>query len=353
MRPRGGRHGGERPVEVAVGVAWSKRCGQTIQPWKSGGIRRASSEAQARDCIVLQRRRRRTVGVVEALIAYSGVDQESRGDWLIVVQARNGAIDRLHAHGRDRLRQAIVTGQLIRGQLVEVKRQSGIIGQNLIDLDGWSLLIIWGRVQLHVVAGGIRVGRLWDQVLNLDRYGIEPALRNLVAGEHRRHDLPVWQRGTRGWIVDRAVENRLSRRIGADILAGKKGDGTEVTGPHGGRRQGQEARSVGIGHVAEDLFAEEEERLVLAVVEFRDIDRTTDRAAEIVLAAARIGLRNGGGKIRPLRVQVFVRQVFVRAAMQLVGSRLGGEVVEPTAHLAELRGKGAGLQRELLYCVHG
>jgi len=51
-------------------------------------------------------------------------------------------------------------------------------------------------------------------------------------------------------------------------------------------------------------------------------------------------------EVRAISVQIFVGQIFVARAVELIGAGLGGEVVKPATHLAELSREVAGLERE-------
>src|SRR5262249_6608975 len=95
--------------------------------------------------------------------------------------------------------------------------------------------------------------------------------------------------------------------------------------------------------VAECFVVEREESLVLAVVDFGNPHGPGEGAAEIVFPAERPDIHK-----RPLRVERFVREVFVSAAMQRVGAGFDREVEQTARYLAELRRVVTGLERELL-----
>ena len=138
-------------------------------------------------------------------------------------------------------------------------------------------------------------------------HAAEPVLRNRVVGEQVA-DVAGAARGEPG--AGRIVDG------GHDAAASPA---TEVARVVRSGRNGQ-SLDVAAGAIAESLVSGEEERLVLAVVDLRDIDRAANGAAEIALLENRglVGKEAAG-------VHGVVAQFFEQIAVHGVGARLGGK----------------------------
>src|SRR5205085_2662609 len=97
--------------------------------------------------------------------------------------------------------------------------------------------------------------------------------------------------------------------------------------------------------IVDALIAEEEERLVLAVVDARNVDRAANRSAPAVeqeIRARRAGLVQEEvvrPKARPL-------ESIAHRAMEVVSAALDADVGDAALGLSELRVEGRGLHLE-------
>ena len=174
-------------------------------------------------------------------------------------------------------------------------------------------------------------------------------------------DLPKAQR-LAGRINRRRASDSICNR-GAENAAGTRDIGKatgcgKIARPVGSRRH--RLNAVGsCSALPELLEIEEEEGLVVAVVNFRNGDRSAYRESIIVpshgvadvLARFIRALRAGIGE-RQAGVQSFVHEVVVGAAVVLIGARFHGVVDGAAANLAILRGKITGLDTYLLDGIH-
>ena len=85
----------------------------------------------------------------------------------------------------------------------------------------------------------------------------------------------------------------------------------------------------------------------MPVVKMRNADGAAEGAAEIILPAG-----SPRSRVRLMRIQVLIGQTIENTAVILVGSRLCGEVVDPSLGLAELGGVVTGLQADFFQGFH-
>ncbi len=147
----------------------------------------------------------------------------------------------------------------------------------------------------------------------------------------------------RRWVVDSVLENRPAQKIRAEIPLRPELRTAEVAASqcviwHRGCPEGCSILVLIL------LVVPEEERSVLAVINFRNKDWTANRKATVVnlprradmLPVTVIGKWN-------TRIQRLVGSVQVGAAAQLIRSAARRKIEEPAGDLSELGGKIRGL----------
>ena len=104
--------------------------------------------------------------------------------------------------------------------------------------------------------------------------------------------------------------------------------------------------------IVDALVAEQEEGLVLAVVDFRDANRTADGTAPAVEQEVRTR-RAGLVQEEIVGPETGALEGVVDAAVEVVGAALDADVGDAALGLAELGVEGVGLDLELLHDVGG
>ena len=179
-------------------------------------------------------------------------------------------------HLRDRNRQA-VRAVVMRPPVPRVvARQLVVAREVVVDLERRDRFDRVGRERLIPVVDHPRARRARDEILNLQRDGIEQLARNHVVRERIAHDLAV-DDARRSRVVDGVFHDRPARADRSRARAGQRL--AEIAVPHPvGRHRLQEpgARL----DLAELLEAVEEERPVAPVVDPGHDDRPAEAAAE-------------------------------------------------------------------------
>src|SRR6266849_6793620 len=121
--------------------------------------------------------------------------------------------------------------------------------------------------------------------MNFCGYRIDTACRNCIVRERTSNNASIYILRRIG-IVNLVRKDRSAERIATDLIPENL---AEVPIPHRAGWHGSEVSSRVHG-IAIHLEIEQEECFIAAIVEFGNPDRTADGAAEIVLAAARIGV---------------------------------------------------------------
>src|SRR5581483_8486755 len=103
----------------------------------------------------------------------------------------------------------------------------------------------------------------------------------------------------------------------------------ELSAQHARRGNGRDR--IGEGDISSRLFGEKEKSLIFLLIELRDPNRSSDRAAKIVIAQHCGLVRLPLEKLTVLRevvirIEYIVADEFVHAAMQVAGARLGYHV---------------------------
>ena len=190
--------------------------------------------------------------------------------------------------------------------------------------------------------------RLGNQVLQFDRGWIETRRGDQISHVLCAHARAVGSNLLAGRIEDHSFEHLVPQPIGGS--GARECASIQQVGeiPRAISQRGDRGHLVAHDTgLAEPLVVEEEERLVLAVVDLGDEDRTTDGAAEIVTALLVADVIEG--VVRPQRL---IDQVVVSRAMEAVRSRPGGVLDQAGARLAELGGIVRGLNGHFFQRVH-
>src|SRR5262249_884158 len=141
-----------------------------------------------------------------------------------------------------------------------------------------------------------------------------------------------------GRIVNHAFDHRTTKRIDSDRAGIRRYRRTEVTTAVS-RRWNRCKLVIHDACVAVFLPVEKEKRLVGAVVNARNHDRTSDVEAIIVSPAAWAGIAVGmTGTERGPGIQGFVHEIVVPNTMELIRARLHGVVENAAAGLSVLGG---------------
>ncbi|MGH9847837.1 MAG: hypothetical protein ACREEM_54820, partial [Blastocatellia bacterium] len=275
--------------------------------------------------------------------------EQRRAQRVVVIDADGFAGDRLVAALGDRVFQSVLPVILVRALHAEIDRELGVLRQVVIHLPTVNLLdaaVIEPALEVVVEQAGVRRCDRREEVLNLDRHGIEAAGRNLVAGKGIAQDLPV-DRARRRRVVDRAFQDVAPQRVFAQHATGEQL--AEIAAAVGRRRD----RAVAVEAVVFlviDLGREEEESFVAPIVKLRNPDLAAEGSAEIVLANLGLRLVAFGVNRREGRrgVQRLVVQVIVDRAVEAAGPRPRGEIEQAAAHLSEFGGEVIGLDGEFL-----
>ena len=187
----------------------------------------------------------------------------------------------------------------------------------------------------HLHGDGVEAGH-WNRVVHkriARGDAVDCALAQLVENHARLRDAP--QRVQIIGSVDLHVQRTCGVTVAGDDLA-------EVTGAVSG------VGYRGIGRVHFGVFVElferaEEERLVLAVVKFRNPHRTADGEA-VAMAFGGVAQSSVGR----VRIENLVGRIVVRAAVEAVGAGLQRCVEDCAAHGTELGGVGGRLHGDFL-----
>ena len=270
------------------------------------------------------------------------MQQHGGADGIVVGEARGPDVAVSRADGGNGDWQAVdVIGAVIVG-LADVERDLHVRAEVVVHLAGGVGVVsaVDGVLQPVINVAGECGQR--QVVLNFECDRIDAAVRNDVSDEGRGDGDAVYGL-VGGRVIDGVLVIGIAESVRAVQLAPRE-RAAEIT--LAVRKAGHRDQRPGRGRLAVLAFlkVEEEEGLVVAVIEFGDLDRTAEGRTKVVLVVEGFDVdeRFGG-------VERVIRQVFPEAAVELVGSGAGCYRDHAALDLAVFGGEVTGLERKLLH----